>query len=397
MSAPIRKPLQRIAYIHLGTFPSNQVHTIQVMRMCEGLQQAGYSPILIGRASPSTTAEENEPNRIFEHYGIQHPFDVQLLRFPEFESWPKFLRAIFFFIYAAYFVLRSRKYHPDVIYTRDPYTALLSILTRTPFIIEEHAPPLNRMQTWLRRGLYQSRFLSAVVFISHSLQKLVSETDLLSKCRAPVVVAHDAAATWQIRTNISSALEQRFPASIHIGYVGSLLPGRGIDLILAIAQRLPEFRFRIVGGKPAEIRQLSSLASANVVWRGFVPPGSIEDEFSTLDTLLMPYQEDTATQNGARSARWMSPLKMFEYMASGTPLIASDLPVLREVLTSEQNCILAPAADIEAWIQAIVRLATNGELRVRLATAARNDVLQTYNWVNRAQAVLQAAQRGGNQ
>ena len=391
MSVIAEKPLRRIVYIHIGTFPSNQVHTIQVMRMCEGLQQAGYTPILIGRATPSPGKDLDEPKSLFEYYGIDTPFDFELLRLPEFETWPQPLRVISFFLCALYLVLFARKYQPDAVYTRDPYTALIATLLQIPLIMEEHAPPLRSSQLWLRRRYYSSRVLLAVVLISQALKEMYVAMGLLSGCQTPAIVAHDAASHSQIRPIMPAITGPDILDTIRVGYIGSLLPGRGIDLILAVAQELPEFEFRIVGGKPAEIGRLAGSAPANVAWSGFVAPGALQAEFATLQILLMPYQEDTATHGGARSARWMSPLKMFEYMASGIPLIASDLPVLREVLTSDHNCILVPPANIDAWRRAIVRLSADRELRRRLATEAQADVLRTHNWATRAQNIAQVA------
>jgi len=80
---------------------------------------------------------------------------------------------------------------------------------------------------------------------------------------------------------------------------------------------------------------------------------------------------------------------MFEYMASGVPLIASDLPVLREVLKPEYNCVMVAPDDIEAWARAILRLSGDSELRNRLASNASNDIIQTHNWRNRAKVILE--------
>ena len=384
--------LQKICYVHMGDFPSNQVHTIQVMRMCEGFQQEGFTPRLIGRQNPKFKKSHIRGcTDLFEYYGIEKPFVVRLLQFPFLRESPKPLRTMLLFIFAFYALMKAKKMNPDLIYVRDHYTAFVGALLKMPLIVEEHAPPLRKSHNWLRRFYFRSSHLLAIVFISQALKSMYEEMGLLSICRSPTIVAHDAAAHSQI---FPAQLEKKRPgksAKLCIGYVGSLLPGRGIEVILKMARALPDFTFRVVGGKADSIEALSPTAPVNVVWRGFVCPKDVPQEFEELDILLMPYQENASTHGGVCSARWMSPLKMFEYMASNVPLIASDLPVLREVLVSERNSILVHPEDVDSWTNAILRLVQDSELGIRLAKNARQDVMQIYNWASRAKAIMEVA------
>jgi glycosyltransferase involved in cell wall biosynthesis len=87
-------------------------------------------------------------------------------------------------------------------------------------------------------------------------------------------------------------------------------------------------------------------------------------------------------------SRWTSPMKMFEYMASGVPLIASDLPVLQEVLRDGANAIVVPAGDTARWRQAIEQLVADDDLRYRLAQTAQDDLVRRYTWDERARSVM---------
>ena len=73
-------------------------------------------------------------------------------------------------------------------------------------------------------------------------------------------------------------------------------------------------------------------------------------------------------------APWMSPLKIFEAMANGRPILASDLPAVREVLRDGHNALLAPPDDLDAWVDRIRVLQSDPSIGEELAARARQDV-----------------------
>jgi glycosyltransferase involved in cell wall biosynthesis len=87
---------------------------------------------------------------------------------------------------------------------------------------------------------------------------------------------------------------------------------------------------------------------------------------------------------------------MFEYMASGVPIVASDLPVLGEVLGDGVNALIAPASDAAAWQRALERLLGDAALRIRLATRAQHDLRRDYTWQSRAERVMNALRLEGD-
>jgi glycosyltransferase involved in cell wall biosynthesis len=80
----------------------------------------------------------------------------------------------------------------------------------------------------------------------------------------------------------------------------------------------------------------------------------------------------------------MSPMKMFEYMAAGRPIISSNLPVLKEVLVEKLNALLVTPDDVSEWVEAANLLQENPELSNRIALSARSDYESEYNWCTRA-------------
>jgi glycosyltransferase involved in cell wall biosynthesis len=174
------------------------------------------------------------------------------------------------------------------------------------------------------------------------------------------------------------------------GYAGHLYPGRGIDLILELARRLPEVRFLIVGGEPQDVAHYTEFAATagleNVALTGHVANSRLPDYLAACDMLLMPYQRRVQTSGGDDTASWMSPLKMFEYMAAERLIIASDLPALREVLDDSMSCLCDPE-DADAWTAAIGRATRNAEWRCQAARNARKAV-EKYTWRARVRQCL---------
>lgn len=179
------------------------------------------------------------------------------------------------------------------------------------------------------------------------------------------------------------------------GYSGHLYAGRGVELILDMAARLPEVGFLVVGGEPDESQALRSEVKSrrleNVIPVGFVPNAELPRYQASCDLFLMPYQRRVAASSGGDIARYLSPMKLFEYMACGRPILCSDLPVLREVLSPE-IAVLLPPDDVEAWVAAIQSLLNDPALCRSLGELVRAEA-KGYTWEARASQILEGIER----
>jgi glycosyltransferase involved in cell wall biosynthesis len=158
-----------------------------------------------------------------------------------------------------------------------------------------------------------------------------------------------------------------------------------VDILLRALARVPEASGLIVGGHGAEpdLGRLKALAAdlgiANrVTFTGLVDPERVPAFLMAADVLALP------NPASAISTNFTSPLKLFEYMAAGRPIVASDLPAIREVLTHEVDALLVPPGDDAAMAAAIARLLEDRALAGRLAAAAQ-DRVRDYGWDTRAE------------
>ena len=103
-----------------------------------------------------------------------------------------------------------------------------------------------------------------------------------------------------------------------VGYFGHLYPGRGIEIIIGLAKINPSVLFCVCGGTPELVTSFRSTNRLqNIIYLGHVPHRESRYLMSRCDVLLMPYQRKVSIgDHSADTSRWMSPMKMFEYMAA---------------------------------------------------------------------------------
>jgi glycosyltransferase involved in cell wall biosynthesis len=130
----------------------------------------------------------------------------------------------------------------------------------------------------------------------------------------------------------------------------------------------------------------------NLKYHGFVEHTQVPAYMAAMDVLLAPPLPVTRSAGGRDIGRWMSPLKIFEYMAAGRPIVASDIPAVREILRDGVTALLVVPHDVEAWVSAMQRL-EDATLAGRLAGQARADLVERYTWSARARSVVEHLQR----
>ena len=132
---------------------------------------------------------------------------------------------------------------------------------------------------------------------------------------------------------------------------------------------------------------LVSTDRISIYFYGFVTPNETKKYLNSFDILLAPYQNKVSVFGNHESdtSKFMSPLKIFEYMSHKKPIVASDLPVIREVL-NKSNSILVKSDDIKLWINSIEKL-KDLKNREKISNQALSD-FYNYSWKNRAFLIL---------
>ncbi len=373
----------KICLIAPTFLPARRANTVQVMKMAQALTALG-NQVLVTVPGEHKTGPAPTWSELSHHYGLQQQFEVEWL---PARGW---LRR---YDYGFRAVRYARRHGADLIYTRLPQSAALAGLLGIPTIYEVHDFPTGRGAKMLFRLFLRGSGARRLVVITRALRDdLIRWINTLPV--APfTIVAPDGVDLARYADTPSPAEARRalsLPERFTVGYTGHLYPGRGAGLILSLAARLPEMTFLLVGGDPEDVAKARAEAEkaglSNVILSGFVANAELPRYQAACDILLMPYQQRVAASSGGDIARYLSPLKLFEYMVSGRPIISSDLSVLEEVLNRE-NALLLPPSDIDAWAAAIQELSMDAPRREALARQAKVDI-QGYSWKARAGKVL---------
>lgn len=158
-------------------------------------------------------------------------------------------------------------------------------------------------------------------------------------------------------------------------YIGGLDAWKGVGTLCEAKAYLPDVEVVLIGGSEAELVPLRR-EHPHVRFLGHRPYAELADNQAAADVLVLP---NTAKE--AISSSYTSPMKLFAYMTSGIPIVASDLPSLREVL-DESCALLVTPDDPQALAQGIMRAFEGGS--AALAQEAKRRSLR-YTWDARAQ------------
>jgi glycosyltransferase involved in cell wall biosynthesis len=372
--------MMKVVYISDSIFPSRSASSIQVMKMCEAISRQGHALTLI---VPNLRDADTPAGDVFAFYGVDALFQIERHWLPTSLG-----RAFGLMIYALVSARAAFRATPDLVYGRFLPACWLTAFGGVPTIFEAHVPPSAQRPGWLVNLIFRlwtrAKGNKGVVVISSALAARLQDEFGPMK----LIVAHDAADI--VRCVKRDRVKRTALQTLQVGYVGQLYKGKSMELIEQILRRCPSMQFHIVGGNEYDIRSWKNVLGnhQNIIFHGHVPHQETETLRQNCDVLIAPYLSEVTVFGGGNDvAPWMSPLKIFEYMASGKAIVCSDLPVLREVLSHGQTALLCDPLKPEEWERALKHLETDLELRITLGESARRVHAKSYTWEARVDKV----------
>lgn len=359
----------KIFYLANIRFPTEKAHGIQIAKMCESFGLKNKVVLIIPWRFNSIKQD------IFDYYRIKKNFKI--VRLPSLDlialQIPKigYIIQSFTFYISVFIYLLFKK--SNVLYTRDWF---LGFRRRNSFL-ELHTLPKYSVNQRIKK-------FKGIIAVTQTLKnKLIKKGITENK----IMVAPDGADIKQFDIQISQE-EARKKMSLPLDrkiilYAGHLYKWKGVDVLAEAAKYLNNHLIVFIGGTKKDIKIFTSQFKnyKNILILGHKIYSEIPLYLKAADVLVLP---NSAKEKISRY--WTSPMKMFEYMASRRPIVASDLPSIREVL-NKNNAILVEADNQKELIDGIKKSLENSDFSDKILTRAFQDV-QQYGWVNRANNIL---------
>ena len=379
----------RILYFADIRFPLERANGIQTMETCHALAERGHTVHLV--VKPDTHSPARDP---FVFYGLAplKPLVIERANAPAGAGILARIGYMSFAIGRAFGAGRA-----DAIMTRDlgVASALLQLprAMRAPIVYESHGyapdvsaalpdlvataskPSESKLKRLAAREEYVWRHAEGYVTITRAL---AGELTRRFGARERLAVVPDG-------VGMPKLAPTPLPTTPVVGYSGHLYAWKGVDVLLRALALVPEARGLIVGGHDQEpdLARMKALSQElglgdRVTFTGLVEFSQVTAYLVRSMILVLP------NPASAISTHFTSPLKLFEYMAAGRAIVASDLPSIREVVKNNEEALLVEPGNPEAIAAAIKRLIGDRALAERLSRAASAAAVE-YTWQRRAE------------
>lgn len=269
----------------------------------------------------------------------------------------------------------------------------LSRSLNVPLIVEMNAPLAEEAETYRSLQLsdlarkIEHRVLTradGIAVVSQPLAKRLAESGI-DEGRVHVLPnGADLSAFERIGSRTQCRARWPLGDAFVVGFVGSLKPWHGVEVLLRSVERLvhddPRVRLLVVGDGPAaeSLRDLALRLGIKdrVIFAGALAHDEIPVALRAMDVAVAPFIDIPGF--------YFSPIKLFEYMAAGLCVVASRLGQLAEVIEDGANGLLCESDDPRSLYEALRRTHRDAELRGRLGAAALETVRSRYTWKHTA-------------
>ncbi len=371
----------KILYVANVRIPTEKAHGIQIMKMCEAFARLGQE-VTLAVPPRKNPLESEDP---FRFYGVERSFSMVTIPVPDVTSFASLLGSLAWKLQAWLFQRAARRWllhqSAEIYYFRESLEAVASPYPEKT-VLEVH--------TWYPGTKRHLRRLKGVRLFLPITKALAEELEGLGISKEKILVAPDG-----VDLRVFEHLTARDDARVELNlpqkkflvlYAGNLFRWKGVYTLAEAARFLREDTLVVfVGGSPNELNQFHQFLSAqgitNVNLVGWKPPKEIPKYLAAADVLVLP--------NSAKEpigARYTSPLKLFEYMAAGRPIVASDVPAIREILDETTAYLVSPddpAALAKGILQALADPAGAGK---KAEVASRR--VQQYSWTERSRRIV---------
>ena len=320
--------MKKFHYVAEINLPSRSAYPLHVLKMCDTFSGLKYKVTLI------TFNKKNNLNfkTIKRKYNLKNNFKIKYL-YNSKKKYNFFDRCKL----ASYSVKEIDK--NSIIISRSIITSLYLSYNKIENILEMHHVPqkITRFLFWIRNFIIQKKYLKFILIHKNLIKKLSLDNERK-------IVLDDA-------VDINDFKNVKEKIKFQCVYTGSLLKGKGVEIIEKLAEKNPKINFNIYGDKN-ELKSWNNelLLKKNIFFKSYADYFQIPKILKKHKILLMPYQEKVyGLGTNLELSKFMSPMKMFDYLASGRIILASKLNIYSHILKNNYNAILVDPNNINLW------------------------------------------------
>ena len=356
-----------INYICEVNYPNTSAYSIHVMKMCDAFAKQNKVNLFVPSSSVSYKSLKLQ-------YNIRNK--INLINVYKKKIKLNFILRLLFSIKILFKI--NTKNNKNIYLSRSIIFAFIASILQKKIILE-----LHHELTGLTKILF--KFLSffgllknlKYIFIHKNLKKYIT----LNKKN--FITLDDAIDLKDFKQNkISKKIKNTCV------YVGSFHPGKGIEIIKELSKKLKKINFHLYGDKKFLKKDKYE---KNIKLFNFIKYKEIPLTLKKYEVALMPYGNQVfGRSSNINLSNSMSPLKMFDYLASGNIILASKLKVYSHILKNKKNAILINNDNLEEWAFWINSIFHNLKKYDYLKKNALK-VSQSFTWQNRAKKITNFA------
>jgi glycosyltransferase involved in cell wall biosynthesis len=396
----------RLAYLVNARIPTEKAHGVHIAKMCEALSGHDVEVSLLYPRRKQLDADLSETD-VFEYYGVSRSFESVAVKnwdvFKIQRALPASLFSLVFVVHAIawsfYAVLFARRQKYDLYYTRDSFVAAWLLLRGLPTILEAHETP-RRLRKLLVRFSARRRSLVGLVVLTRQLRddfvELGFPEDKVHVMPDCVDLRDFAALPSRQTCRKRLGLPDDRPIIGYIGRFRTMDREKGVPELVRALEHLSEIDgheplLLCVGGPAGavpdylRVAEEAGVSADRIRFVDQIPRREVPYWISACDVVCIPWPWTRF------SAYYTSPLKLFEYLAAGVPIVATDLPSLREIVTHGETAWLVEPGVPKSLAAGIDRVLRDPGLASRLSENATRHVRQ-YTWDRRVAQILQMAE-----
>jgi glycosyltransferase involved in cell wall biosynthesis len=368
-----------LIYIANARIPTEKANGLQIMKTCEAFAAAGLRVRLVVPKRRNTITQDP-----FAYYGVRPTFEIVRIPLIDFIAFGKlgyWLNQLQFSL-----MLRLRSYcyilERDAVYFGRDVVSLAWIAKTSRRCIYELHDYTETLRTYLRKHVH--RFAGFVTTNQWKKDRIKEDVGVADRL---VHVAPNGVDLTDFERPIDrEAIRHELgcqEGEYLVLYVGRFYAWKGVQTLLRAAGQLPPmYRVVCIGGTKEEAKVLALDASLDLVtFVPNVPHAKVADYQRSADILVLPNSAQTEESRFSTS-----PIKTFEYMASGRPIVASDLPSIRELLSEEHATLIPP--DQPALLAEAIQRQIQDEVTARARGERAQVLARSYTWDQRVRGIL---------